>query len=42
MAQCFNCQREVDVNDEECPHCGADLTEPPMGDKKPHCGTPHS
>lgn len=41
MAECFNCHREIDLADEKCPHCGADLSEPPF-DKKPHCGTPQS
>ncbi len=41
MAECFNCHREIEPNAEECPHCGADLTEPPF-EKKPHCGTPQS
>lgn len=39
MAKCISCRKEVDDAAEECPHCGASLTEPVVADK-PKCGTP--
>ncbi|MCZ7665043.1 MAG: zinc-ribbon domain-containing protein [Thermoleophilia bacterium] len=41
MAKCISCRKEVDDDAEECPYCGASLTEPIVQDK-PHCGTPHT
>jgi rRNA maturation endonuclease Nob1 len=38
MATCMSCRKEVSDEAEECPHCGASMTEPTIQDK-PHCGT---
>jgi predicted amidophosphoribosyltransferase len=41
MGKCVVCGKDVPEDEDVCPHCGQDLTEPPV-QKKPHCGTPHS